>query len=256
MIAVISPAKNLDEKSEIPSLKTTEPYFLKDSEQIMGTLRKKKVPTLAKLHGISRALAEMNYGRNQIWTSEMDPESTRPAIRMFRGDVYQGMMPWDWDKDDYEFAQDHLRILSGLHGLLRPMDRIKPYRLEMGTKIKIGRKKNLYDFWGDSVTEKINEALRETGSDTLVNLASKEYFAAVKPEKVNGRVIEISMKEYRNGQYKFINFLGKKARGYAAAFMVKNRIKNAEELKEFNTEGYTYNPEISTENYWVFTRED
>ena len=256
MIALISPAKNLDEKSEIPALKTTEPYFLQDSEVIMNTLKKKKAPSLAKLHNINKELAELNFERNQSWTSQMDPEKTRPAIRMFRGDVYYGMKPWDWESGDYKFAQEHLLILSGLHGVLRPLDRIKPYRLEMGTNIKIGRKKDLYHYWGGTITDKINERLKESGSDILINLASKEYFGSVNPEKINGRVIEIAMKEYRNGQYKFMSFFGKKARGFVAGYMIKNRVQTPEDLKKFEVEGYSFNPEISTENNWVFSREN
>lgn len=254
MLAIISPAKNLDEKSDLNALKTTEPLFLKDSEIIMETLKKKRPAALSKLMNISKELSELNFDRNQDWSPEMTRENTRPAVRMFRGDVYLGMMPWEWNEADYEFAQSHLLILSGLHGVLRPMDRIKPYRLEMGTNLKIGRRKNLYDYWGDKITDQINESLKKSGSDTLINLASKEYFAAVNKEKINGRIIGITPKEFRNGQYKFIMFSGKKARGLIARYIIENKITEPSELKHFDVEGYAYNPDISTDEHWVFSR--
>ena len=254
MIAIISPAKNLDEKSEIPKLPLTEPTMMEESVKIMGALKKKSANSLGKLMSINKELAELNYNRNQDWLPEMPADSSRPAIRMFSGDVYQGMQPWDWEEKDYEFAQDHLLILSGLHGILRPLDKIRPYRLEMGTKLKIGRRKNLYEFWGDSITNEINKRLEESENQALINLASKEYFSSVNPKKINGRIIEVSMKEYRNGQYKFMSFFGKKARGFMASYIIKNQIRVPEELKNFEMEGYTFNPEISLDDHWVFSR--
>jgi uncharacterized protein len=256
MIAIISPAKNLDEKTEFPELPLTLPHFLENSESIMKVLKTKSARSLGKMMGINPELAELNFERNQKWSSDMTSKESRPAIRMFRGDVYQGMKPWDWAIEDYTFAQEHLLILSGLHGLLRPLDMIKPYRLEMGTKLKIKSKKNLYAFWGDAITKKLNQDLERSGSKILINLASKEYFSSVNPSLINGQIIKISMKEYRNGEYKFMSFFGKKARGFMAGFIIKNKILEPEGLKEFEVEGYSFNPSISSDDHWVFSREN
>ncbi len=256
MIALISPAKNLDETSELPNLDGSTPRLLERSERIMKTLKTKSSRSLQKLMGISKDLGDLNFERNQKWLAEVDQMLDRPAVRMFNGDVYQGMKPWEWAKEDYSFAQKHLLILSGLYGVLKPKDLIKPYRLEMGTQLKIATRKNLYEFWGEKITQKINESLSDSGSDKLINLASKEYYQSVKPQKIKGDIIEISFHEYRNGKYKFISFLGKKARGMMAGFMIKNRITEPEQLKTFEMEGYSFNPKISLENHWIFSRGD
>ncbi len=255
MITVISPAKSLDFESEALNVEFTEPAMLDQSDRIMQALRKKSVNKLIQMQDISRNLAELNYGRNQVWNTENSAENSRQAVSAFQGDVYQGLCSWEFSEEDHQFAQKHLRILSGLYGILRPLDRIQPYRLEMGTALKTTRGKNLYEFWKMRITDQLNDLLKEQGSKYLINLASDEYFKSVKTNKVKGEIIQPVFMDKKNGQYKIISFFAKKARGLMSRYMIQNRIDEPEYLKGFDYEGYVFNPDLTQGNKWAFTRD-
>jgi hypothetical protein len=255
MIHIISPAKSLDFETKPPFDIHSESVFQKESELIMKKLSAQSKKKLMDLMSISDNLAELNYERNQIWefpSSEND--HAKQAVLAFTGDVYIGMDANNFSKTDLEYAQEHLRILSGLYGLLRPLDLILPYRLEMGTDLKIGTKKNLYDFWGNKLTKSINESLKGHQEKVLVNLASNEYFKAVKSKEVDGEIISPEFKDEKNGKLKIISFYAKKARGMMSNYIIKNKIAHAEDLKGFDYEGYRFNQELSTSDKPVFTR--
>jgi hypothetical protein len=233
----------------------SESDFRKESEQIMKKLSAQSKKKLMDLMSISDNLGELNYERNQIWEfPEEGNEHAKQAVLAFTGDVYIGMNPKVFSKTDVEYAQNHLRILSGLYGLLRPMDLILPYRLEMGTDLKIGTKKNLYDFWGNKIAKAINESLKGHEEKVLVNLASNEYFKAVKAKEIEGEIISPEFKDEKNGKLKIISFYAKKARGMMSNYIIKNKIAHVEDLKGFDYEGYRFNQELSTPNKPVFTR--
>lgn len=254
MIVILSPAKRLN--FEMPNIAGdhTIPSFMEESRELVEHLKKYSARKIQKLMNINVTLAESNYERYQNWTPEFNEDVAKPAILAFRGDVFLGMDPQSYEKKDFDFAQDHVRILSGLHGILRPLDLIRPYRLEMGTRMKIGKSKNLYDFWGDKITESILGSKAYQQDETLINLASKEYFSVVKTDSIQGRVIEPAFKEFKNGTYKPVHIFMKRARGMMTSFIVKNKINNPEELKLFNWEGYEYNDRQSRKDQWVFTR--
>lgn len=255
MLAVISPAKTLDFESKCPTKKHSEPDFLEQSEALINKLAKLSRPKLGELMKISEKLATENYQRFQDWHLPFTPENARAALFAFKGDVYTGFELGEYKARDFDYAQKHLRILSGLYGLLRPLDLIQPYRLEMGTRLKIGRAADLYAFWDTAIVDALNEALEKSGPKTLINLASNEYFASVKTERVDGQVITPSFKDLKNGKYKFLSFFAKKARGMMADYMIRERISNPEQLKNFDREGYAYNAELSKGDDWVFTRD-
>ncbi len=255
MLAVISPAKTLDFESKCPTNKHTDPDFLEKSKTLMNKLAKLSRPKLGELMRISEKLATENHQRFQDWHLPFTPENARAALFAFKGDVYTGFDLDDYKARDFDYAQKHLRILSGLYGLLRPLDLIQPYRLEMGTRLKVGRSADLYAFWDTAIADALNEALKKSGPTTLINLASNEYFASVKAERVDGRIITPSFKDLKNGQYKFLSFFAKKARGMMADYMIRERISDPEDLKRFDREGYTYNAELSKGDAWVFTRD-
>ncbi|MEM7038733.1 MAG: peroxide stress protein YaaA, partial [Bacteroidota bacterium] len=217
------------------------------------TISRKK---LTELMGISKNLAQLNYERYLEWEPEFSPGVAKQAILAFKGDVYLGLDAPSFTEEDFDFAQQHLRILSGLHGLLRPLDLIRPYRLEMGTRLKIRRKKDLYHFWGERLTDKMNETLTEADSNIVINLASKEYFSALQPETLKARIITPSFLDFKNGNYKMISFFAKKARGMMSAYLIKHRITNAEDIKAFDVGGYYFSEERSTEDNWVFLRDE
>lgn len=254
MLSVISPAKTLDFTSACPPHRTTQCDYLESSAELISVLRKKSRPRLAELMGISPALAELNFERYRDWSLPFTEDNARAAIFAFKGDVYTGLTLDTYSGADLRFAQKHLRILSGLYGLLRPLDLMQPYRLEMGTPLKVGRAKNLYEFWGDRLTEGINAALAETGSDVLVNLASREYFKAVPTAELKARVVTPHFKEKKNGEYKIVSFFAKKARGMMVDYLITNAITEPEPMKSFDTEGYRYHPGLSDTDNWVFTR--
>jgi cytoplasmic iron level regulating protein YaaA (DUF328/UPF0246 family) len=261
MLAVISPAKTLDFESQCPTKKHSEPDFLERSHQLVGKLSKLSRPKLAELMNISEKLATENHRRFQDWQIPFTPENARAALFAFKGDVYTGFELDEYKARDFDYAQKHLRILSGLYGLLRPLDLIQPYRLEMGTRLKVGRSTDLYAFWDTLIADALNAALAKSetsksATPTLVNLASNEYFASVKKDRVDGRVITPSFKDLKNGKYKFLSFFAKKARGMMADYMIRERISDPEDLKNFDREGYTFNAELSKGDDWVFTRDE
>jgi cytoplasmic iron level regulating protein YaaA (DUF328/UPF0246 family) len=254
MIIVISPAKSLYDYRPIHFEKYTEIGFLPEAEKIVSVMKKKKPAQLAKLMDISPKLAELNYQRFQAWSLPFTPENSWQAVLMFNGDVYQGLKAETFSTTEFETAQEHLRILSGVYGLLRPLDLIQPYRLEMGTNIAIARKKNLYEFWKPKITSKLNAELAETGQKELINLASNEYFSAIDTKKLKARIITPSFKEHKEGQYQMVSFFAKKARGLMSRFIIQNQITDPEEIKAFDLEGYFFNNQLSKGDNWVFTR--
>jgi cytoplasmic iron level regulating protein YaaA (DUF328/UPF0246 family) len=254
MILVISPAKTLYEKCPIQLDNYSSADFLPEAEKIVSVMKKKKPAQLAKLMDISPKLAEQNFRRFQEWSVPFTTENSWQAVLMFNGDVYQGLKAETFTDAEFEAAQAHLRILSGVYGLLKPLDLIQPYRLEMGTDISIARKKNLYDFWKTKITTKLNQELAETGQKELINLASIEYFSAIDTKKLKARIITPSFKELKDGQYQMISFFAKKARGLMSRFIIQNQITDPEEIKAFDLEGYYYNNQLSKNDHWVFTR--
>tara|TARA_R110000850_G_scaffold8950_21_gene32987 strand:- start:1748 stop:2530 length:783 start_codon:yes stop_codon:yes gene_type:complete len=255
MLAVISPAKTLDYENACPSHRSTQPGFLDESESLITLLRKKSRPQLREMMGISEKLADLNHERYREWSRPFNDDNARAALLAFKGDVYTGFNLDSYRKADFAFAQKHLRILSGLYGVLRPLDLMQAYRLEMGTTLKTPQGKSLYDFWGSKLTQSINRALNSSGSDVLVNLASKEYFSALQPSAIEGEVITPNFKDLKNGNYKIISFYAKKARGLMCDFMIRNEISDPMVLKKFKCEGYRFNRSLSEGNQWVFTRD-
>ena len=252
MLVVISPAKKLDENCD-KNLVTnfTIPFYLEDSKKIIKSLRKYSTDKLSKLMNISEKISLLNYERYIKWSLPFTKKNAHPALLLFQGDVYKGISVSDFKKEDFIYAQKSLRILSGLYGILKPLDLIQPYRLEMGTQIKIGKHNDLYDFWGDEITKAINE---DKNSDYLINLASVEYFKSINKEKLNAKLINIIFKEKRNGSYKIIGINAKKARGLMSRYIIKNKISNPMKLKKFKEENYSYNKNLSSDSDWVFTR--
>lgn len=255
MIYLLSPAKTLDYDSEVPSLRATKPRFLDDSAELAATMKKMTSADLEKLMGISSKLAELNAERFDDWRTDFSKPEAREAVLAFKGDVYQGLAVEDWKKEDFVTAQKSIRILSGLYGILRPLDLILPYRLEMGTKLKTKRGTNLYHFWGSQLTDSINKELKGD-KDAVINLASNEYFSAIKPKELKSPVTTPVFKDWKNGKYKVISFFAKKARGEMASWAVRNKIATPAGLRKFNGGGYKFDKELSDETSWVFTRKE
>ena len=254
MLAVISPAKALDFDRPTNGLDKSEPIFIDDTRKLAKTARRLSRRKLSQMMDISADLADLNWHRFQAFEAEPSAEAVKPAALAFNGDTYRGLDAPTLSHDDMDYAQDHLRILSGLYGLLRPLDVIQPYRLEMGVKIHTRRGETLYDFWGDRISKALNKASEEHDDRTLINLASAEYFKAVKPKKLAGPVLTMAFKEESDGMTKMIGFLAKQARGMMARYMVQNRIDRPDGLKDFDGGGYRYQPALSSDNEWVFTR--
>ena len=254
MIIVISPAKSLYDHCPIHIEKHTEIDFLPEAEKIVSVMKKKKPDQLAKLMSISPKLAELNFQRFQAWSPAFTPENSWQSVLMFNGDVYQGLKAETFNESEFEIAQQKLRILSGVYGLLKPLDLIQPYRLEMGTNVSVARKKNLYDFWKTKITAKLNDELSLNDQKILINLASNEYFSAIDTKKLKARIITPSFKENKNGKYQMVSFFAKRARGLMSRFIIQNNISDSEELKAFDWEGYYFNNQLSGENDWVFTQ--
>jgi cytoplasmic iron level regulating protein YaaA (DUF328/UPF0246 family) len=255
MLAIISPAKTLDFTSKLTTRKHTEPAFVADSQALIENLRSFAPHEVSSLMRISDNLGDLNYQRYRDWQPNFsDRKAARPAVLAFKGDVYIGLQAATLGERDLTWAQKHVRILSGLHGLLRPLDRIRPYRLEMGTKLKTERGNNLYDYWGCKVTHSLNEAIAEQKQKVLINLASKEYFAVLQPTDIDARIINVGFKELRGGQYRFLSFFAKKARGLMTRYMIENRISTLKALRGFDLDGYTFNASLSQGDNWVFTR--
>lgn len=255
MLLVVSPAKKLDYETPLPTKHYTQPLFLDDAMELIDQLKPLEPHQVSNLMGISEKLGQLNAERYQQWQIPFTPDNARQALLAFKGDVYEGMNAYEFGKGDFEFAQDHLRILSGLYGALRPLDLMQPYRLEMGTKFENRRGKDLYTFWGDRITEHLNEVLEEDDG-VLMNLASNEYFKSVNKRRLNARVITPQFRDWRNGRFKMISFYAKKARGMMAGYIIRHRITDPEQAKKFDVEGYAYNADLSEGDNWVFTRGD
>ncbi|MEM7360621.1 MAG: peroxide stress protein YaaA [Pseudomonadota bacterium] len=240
MLIVISPAKTLDFESEPVTKSYSQPQMLKDSEALMDVLSTKSPSDIEKLMGISPALAELNVERYHKWSRPFRPSNAKQAILAFRGDVYAGLEADKFKDEQFDYAQDHLRILSGLYGVLRPLDLIQPYRLEMGVKLKNPAGENIYDFWDEKLTKKINKQLKAIDSKILLNLASVEYFKSLKPKSIQAEIISPVFKDWKNGQYKMISFFAKKARGTMSAWVIKNQVEDPEQLIKFRSDGYRY----------------
>ena len=254
MLIVISPAKNLDYDSALPYDLHSEPEYLHDAQILINQLKGLAPQDISDLMGISDKLGVLNYDRYQNWQQPFTSENARPAMFAFNGDVYTGLDAYSFNKNHAKFAQKHLRILSGLYGLLRPLDLMQPYRLEMGTAFPNVRGKNLYDFWKETITEGLNTQLKSVKSEFVVNLASNEYFKSVDKKQLDAEIITPAFKDWKNGQYKMISFFAKKARGLMSAYIIKNKITDADGILGFDLDGYAYNEAMSTDQIPVFTR--
>jgi len=258
MLIILSPAKSLNFLAKIPLIKSTIPTFLPDSKKLVDDLKKLSIKDLEKLMSISSKLAELNLQRFQDFSLPFNETNSKPALFLFDGDVYKSMKIADYKKADLEFAQDHLRILSGLYGVLKPLDLIQPYRLEMGVNIKTILGKNLPQFWQKKIADFLNNELQNQQEKTIINLASEEYFSAVDESKIDGKIINIVFKEKKvqgdKISYKTIGLFAKKARGLMAEFVIKNRIEKAEDLRNFKAENYSFKKEFSDQFNWHFYR--
>lgn len=255
MLMVISPAKTLDYETPPVTEKNTQPQFVQEAAELIEVMRQFSPAQLAELMKISDKLAGLNVARFADWTPSFTPDNSKQALLAFKGDVYTGLDADTLSAADLDYAQVHLRMLSGLYGLLRPLDLMQPYRLEMGTKVANPRGHNLYEYWGDSLTEALNRYMEQQGQGTLLNLASNEYFKAVKPAKLKANLVNVDFKDQKNGQYKIISFYAKKARGLMARYVIQNRIRSVAELRNFDLEGYYFNEEQSSPNHLIFLRD-
>jgi cytoplasmic iron level regulating protein YaaA (DUF328/UPF0246 family) len=256
VLIVVSPAKSLDYESKLPTKKHSEPRLLEESRELVGVMAKKSPRELSKMMSISESLGELNHERFVDWETPFTPANARPAVLAFSGDVYMGMEANTFTERDFTQAQKVLRILSGLYGVLRPLDLMQPYRLEMGSTVKTARGKDLYTFWGDTITEQLNADLAESpGSDALINLASNEYFGAVNTKKLEARLVSpVFLDSKEGGEPKIISFFAKRARGSMSGWIIRNRIKSPRALLEFDQDGYRYDAERSQADRPVFVR--
>jgi len=255
MLMVISPAKTLDFETPPVTKRHTQPQFLDHAQELITQLREFSPAQISELMHLSDKLAGLNAARFGSWTADFTPANAKQALLAFKGDVYTGLNAETLDKAGFDYAQKHLRMLSGLYGLLRPLDLMQPYRLEMGTKLANARGKDLYAFWDERISEWLNKALAAQGDDVLLNLASNEYFSAVKRKALKARVINVDFKDLKNGQYKIISFYAKKARGMMARFVIDERIDHPDALKRFDVQGYYYSAEHSKIDHLVFLRD-
>lgn len=256
MLIVVSPAKTLDYESPLPSERYTQPELTEQSKQLIEVCRQLTPADISELMKVSDKIAGLNVARFAEWSETFTTDNARQAIFAFKGDVYTGLDAQTLSDDDLSYAQSHLRMLSGLYGLLKPLDLMQPYRLEMGTKLANERGSNLYQFWGNIITDKLNEALGVQGDNVLINLASNEYFKAVKPKALDAQIITPVFKDCKNGQYKVISFYAKKARGMMARYIIENRIESVKQLEAFDTAGYYFAADESTPTELVFKREE
>ncbi len=254
MLLVISPAKTLDFDTPAKTERFSQPDFLADSQLLIDRARMYSALDIMEVMQVSMKIAELNVDRFANWHTPFSSENAKQAVLAFKGDVYTGLEAETFAEDDFIFAQEHLRILSGLYGLLKPLDLMQAYRLEMGRKVDNPRGKNLYEFWGELITEALNKQLQQLGSNYLINLASSEYFKSVKPKVLKGEVITPEFKDWKNGQYKMMGVYAKKARGQLSRYVIQNKLTEPEAMKAFNVDGYRYNDELSTEIKYVFTR--
>jgi cytoplasmic iron level regulating protein YaaA (DUF328/UPF0246 family) len=254
MIVILSPAKSLNEKPQTYAFRSTTPGFLDETQMLVNKLKKKSIKSLERLMSINRGIAQTNQERYQKWELPFTPENAKPAAYLFRGEVYIGLDATSMNESDLEFAQSHLRILSGMYGLLRPMDLMQPYRLEMGTTLKINRKKNLYEFWGNKLSDELMEASEDHQHKVIINLASNEYFKALQPKTFDMPVIQPTFKEKRGGSLKSINVYAKRARGLMARYIIDKRLEEPEGIKSFKVDGYRFSKQDSDDKKWIFVR--
>jgi cytoplasmic iron level regulating protein YaaA (DUF328/UPF0246 family) len=254
MIITLSPSKGQDFETPGLTKKYSRPADLKDSELLIRELRKIKAAELQELMDVSSNIADLNVGRYQAFRTPFTTKNARQAIFAFKGDVYSGIDIEHFTAEDFDYAQDHLRILSGLYGCLRPLDLIQPYRLEMKTKLKNPRGDNLYQFWGENITNSLNKALAKQQEPVLVNLASNEYFKSVKPKLLDGELLNINFKETKNGKTRVVAIFAKRARGMLADYIIRNRIESPAGIKKFRQQGYRFSKELSDDKQWTFER--
>lgn len=256
MLIVVSPAKSLDYESKLATKKHSEPRLLDHSRELVEVMAQKSPQQLSELMSISPSLAELNHERFCDFHTPFTPENSRPAVLAFNGDVYLGMAPQTFNERDFTHAQKTLRILSGLYGVLRPLDLMQPYRLEMGSRVATGRGKNLYEFWGDSITTVLNADLEASpGACALINLASNEYFSVVNPKQLEARLVSPAFLDSKNGaEPKIVSFFAKRARGSMASWIIRSRVPSLRGLTEFAEDGYRYDPDRSDTNRPVFVR--
>lgn len=256
MLIVLSPSKTLDFEKQSLTRKSTTPALLEDSQVLVDCIRKLSQKQLAKLMSIGDELAQATHQQFSEWSPPFTRSNAKQAVLAFRGNAYVGLDASSFSAADFKEAQQSLRILSGLHGVLRPLDLIQPYRLEMATRLKTPRGRNLYEFWGTQITEILNQDLsRQKKNPVLMNLASNEYFKSIKPKLLDARIVTPNFKEAKNGSYKPISAFAKKARGLMASYIIRNRLIDVEDAKSFDSEGYVFNAGFSSEDDWVFTRE-
>lgn len=254
MISIVSPAKSLDYSPISLPIETSMPRFPKQTLALVKQLKKLKSPDIQKLMGVSEKIADLNVQRFKTFSETYDESNSKAAAYAFNGDVYQGLEAETMSEKNILFAQDHIRILSGLYGLLRPLDLMQAYRLEMGTKFQNKKGKNLYEFWSDQIVDLINEDLSKTDSNVLVNLASKEYFKAVNTKKLKGTLVHVHFKEYRGDKLKIISFSAKRARGTMARYIIDHELQDLDALKGFNRDNYSFSEELSTDTDFLFVR--
>lgn len=255
MLMIISPAKTLDYESPLATETHTQPDFLDDACELIDQLKELEPHQVSNLMSISDKLGQLSAERFQSWHTPFTPDNARQAVLAFKGDVYTGLDAESFSSEDFSFAQKHLRILSGLYGLLKPLDLMQPYRLEMGTRFENTRGKDLYAFWGSKITDALNQLLA-SDDKVLVNLASNEYFKSVQKKHLDARLVTPQFKDWKNGQYKMISFYAKKARGLMCRYAIQNRITQADDLKGFNLDGYYFSEDQSDNNNWVFLRDE
>ncbi|HIF18090.1 MAG TPA: peroxide stress protein YaaA [Cycloclasticus sp.] len=256
MLLLISPAKTLDFDTPANTVVHSQPEFLDDSAELIDQLKTLSPADVSSLMSISEKLGMLSSNRFIEWQTPFTLDNSKQAVLAFKGDVYEGMSANTFTVEDLNWANSHLRILSGLYGLLKPLDLMQPYRLEMGTRFNNPRGKNLYEFWGNKITDKLNDEMANQKSPVLINLASNEYFKSVKTKQLNAAVITPVFKDWKNDKYKIISFYAKKARGMMSAYIIKNRLESPSDIKQFDTAGYAYCAEQSTENEWVFLRKE
>ena len=256
MLTVISPAKTLDFDTPPTTRKATQPLFLQRAAQLVADAQDMNPEDIRALMGVSENIAQLNHARFMNWSAPFNLDNAKQSVLAFKGDVYTGLQAETLSTAQLGFAQKHLCILSGLYGLLRPLDLMQPYRLEMGLKFANRGGRNLYEFWGDDITVAVNKQLKKSGTSVLVNLASNEYFKSVKAKQLNGDIITPAFKDLKGGKYKIISFYAKKARGQMARFIIEKELNDPEGMKKFRVDGYRFNKAESTARDWVFTRDE
>ena len=254
MLITLSPSKGQDFETPALSKTYSKPQALKDSELLIKELRKIRRQDIQQLMSVSENIAKLNTDRYKSFKTPFTPKNAKQAIFAFKGDVYSGIDIEEYSEADLDYAQDHLRILSGLYGCLRPLDLIQPYRLEMKTKLHNVRGENLYQFWGDRITDELNKALEKQKQPVLVNLASNEYFKSVRPKQLKGRLLNINFKETRDGKTRVVAIFAKRARGMMTDYILRNRIEKPEDIKKFRQGGYRFRKELSDDKQWTFER--